>query len=408
MSYLTIVRKEVEELSKLHGWVIVYGRRKTGKTFMLRNLTTWNAYILIRRDLSIRSEEIKIKDVNDLVNKVGEGLKKGQTIIIDEFQRLPIRVLEDLTQFHPHGRLVLSGSSLRIIKEIFEPSSPLLGFFTPMKISLINPKDILSTLSKKYDPIRAVEFSTYLRDPWLIPLHREEEILEFVYKYTCKYWQVVKALVGEVFTEEERTLTRTYEAILSLMGAGVWQPKNIANILYARKIIGEPSSSAIAGYLKNLIEMDLIEAIKIYNSKRKFYRLKSPIMGNFYYLESKYEVTEREATFDELKPTLNTIIHLEIEKFIADLIAQIMNGRKEYLLQPEVDFIITVRGKPKTVGEVKWGTYNKNDIKNFITKTETIPGDKIFIVKKKEEISEKVKILDAEDLINLIKSSSTS
>ena len=72
MSYLTVVRKEVMELHKTCGWIIVYGRRKVGKTFLLRNLTKWDAYILVRRDLSIRSEGIEIENLNDLVNKIGE------------------------------------------------------------------------------------------------------------------------------------------------------------------------------------------------------------------------------------------------------------------------------------------------------------------------------------------------
>jgi len=402
MSYLTVVRKEVEELRKTRGWVIVFGRRKVGKTFLLRNLTKWDVYILVRRDLSIRSEEIKIESLDDLVNKVGEKLKVDDTVIIDEFQRLPMHILEDLTQFHPRGRLILSGSALGIIKKIFGPSSPLLGFFTPIRISLISPRDILSTLSKKYDPVRAVELSAYLRDPWLIPLYGGEELNEFVYRYTCRYWQVVKALLGEVFTEEERTLTRTYEAILSLIGSGKWQPKDIANILYTRGILKEPSSSAIAGYLKNLMEMDLIESTKIYGSKRKFYRIKSPIMENFYYMESRYEVTERETSFEELEPTLNKLVHLEVERLIADLFAEIMGGRREYMLRPEVDFIVTVRGKPKAVGEIKWGNYSKKDLRNFLNKTETIPGEKLFITKEKEETFNGVKILDAKDLVNMI------
>ena len=125
-------------------------------------------------------------------------------------------------------------------------------------------------------------------------------------------------------------------------------------------------------------------------------------MENFYYMESRYEVTERETSFEELEPTLNKLINLEVERLIADLFAEIMGGRREYMLRPEIDFVVTVRDKPKAVGEIKWGNYSKKDLRNFLNKTETIPGEKLFITKKKEETLNGIKILDAKDLASII------
>lgn len=407
MGYITVVRKEVNEIGATRGWVILYGRRKTGKTFLLRNFLEYDAYLFIRRDGSIRSEGIDIREPRQLVENVGKLLTVNKTVVIDEFQRLPENVLEDLTKFHPHGKLVLSGSSLRIVKKIFEPGSPLLGFFTPIKMSLIDPVDILRSLCKLYEPAVAIELAAYLRDPWLIPLYGGEDISRFLYKYTCKYWHTVRALIGEIFTEEERTLTRTYEAILRLIGAGIWKPNEIANILYTRGIIKEPGATSISGYLKNMIDMDLLNAIRIFHSKRKMYRLKSPIMEMFYYLESRYDVTERNVGFAEVKPTIERLIRIAVERYISDLLATITGGRAEYLLEPEVDIIITSRNIPKIIAEVKWGRYSRKDIIKFLQKTQHLPGKKIFVTKKKDTARENAEILDAADLVKLATNQST-
>ncbi|RLE86020.1 MAG: ATP-binding protein, partial [Thermoprotei archaeon] len=329
MYYLTVVRDEVEEINSIKGWILLYGRRKVGKTFLLKNFVYWDAYITVRRDLSLRTENVEIQKMEDFTNKVGNLLEKDYVVVIDEFQRLPEHILEDLTCFYPKGRLILSGSSLGIVRKFFEPKSPLLGFFTPYKLSLIRPVNIFSTLVKSYDPVKSLELASYMRDPWLIPLYNGEDIVSFIYRYSCKYWQTVKALIGEVFFEEERTLTRTYEAILSLLGSRVWKVKDIVGILYAKRIIKEPSSSYVSGFIKNLMDMDLVEGIKLFKTRRKYYRLKSPIMETFYYLESKYDVSEREVSLDEVKPTLENIIRLEVEDFIADLFACYFKGRRE-------------------------------------------------------------------------------
>ncbi len=405
MDYITVVRSEAKELENIRGWILLYGRRKVGKTFLLKNFMKWDAYIVVRRDLSLRAENIKINNIKEIPEKVGSLLEEERIVVIDEFQRLPESVLEDLTEYHPKGRLILSGSSLGAVRKIFEPKSPLLGFFTPYKLSLIQPLDILSALLQKYSPIKAVELASYLRDPWLIPLYGDEDITTFIYKYTCKYWQVVKALLGEVFAEEERTLTKIYEAIISLLGSRIWKIKEIANTLYTKGVISEPSSSHVSGFMKNLIEMDLVEAIKLYESRRKYYKLKSPIMETYYFLENKYDVSERQVSLSEVKPALEYSIRLQVEDYLADLTAQIYEGRREYSVMPEIDSIITVRRKIKAVVEVKWGNYSKKDLEKFYKKTETIPGEKIFITRKKEEsLYKTIKIIDAEDLATQVKS----
>jgi len=402
VSYLIVVRSEAEEIEGLGGWVLLYGRRKVGKTFLLKKFLEWDCYVSVRRDLSLRVSGAEIGGVRELPEAVGAVLGKGGVVVIDEFQRLPWWVLEDLTAYHPEGRLILSGSSLGVARRVFEPRSPLLGFFTPYKLSLVRPADIVPAVTSRYGAVRGVEAAAYLRDPWLIPLYRGGDVARFVYEYSCRYWESVKALLGEVFAEEERVLTKTYEAILSLLGARVWRLSEAANILYAKGLLREPSSSHVAGFVRNLVEMDLVTSLKIYGSRRRIYRLKSSIMEAYYYLDSKYDVSERGVSYGEVEPTVELLLRQHVEDLVADLAAQYYGGRREYSLKPEIDFIVTRRGRPVATGEVKWGGYTNSDLENFRSKTAALPGLKIFVTREKDREKYKdVHLVDAEDIAGL-------
>ncbi len=398
MDYI-IKRKEAIEINKEKTWRMVYGRRKTGKTFLLRNFCKFDAYFLVKKDLTIFAGE-KQMSIEEMSKEVKELLALGKSAVIDEFQRLDESLLEEFTVIHPKGTLVVSGSSMKIVKKLFEPNSALLGFFTPMKITFISPTDTLKGLKTKLSSSQAIELATFTREPWLIPLYNGENITDFVYKVITKSRFIISSLLGEIFSEEERELSRKYEAILRLIGSGVWKTKEIASTLSSRGIIPDPSVTNLIQYLKNLEEMELVEAIKIYNSKSNYYRLASPIMNIYYYLDSRYDISSREISIEEVKPTLEKLINLEIQNFIADFFQEYERGRKEYYLSPqkEFDFIITKRNRLDIIGEVKWKKAEFKDIGRFNETTDGFPGRKIIVFKYG-----KVKdSLNADDIMNCL------
>ncbi|RLI91743.1 MAG: ATP-binding protein [Candidatus Altiarchaeales archaeon] len=404
MGYIiNIIREETRDL-KQKGWILLYGRRKTGKTYLLRNLYHPDVYILVKRDGSIWSEDITV-DMTTISDKIRNLLDQNKIVVIDEFQRLSESILEEIVLSHPRGKLILSGSSLRVVHKIFSPSSTLLGFFSPLKLSLIPPRDIITSLSKKFNPELTIELSTFLRDPWLIPFYSNEKIERFLYRITTNLQATIISLIGEIFTEEEREITNVYEALLSLIGSGVFKNKELASILYSRNVISEPSSSHINQYIKNMEEMDLIEGCRLYGSKMRFNRLKSPIMNIYYYLDDRYNISERYAGFNEVKPTLNKLINLEIQNFCADIFAEFYNGRKEYFLSPdkEIDFIITKRNKPVCVGEVKWGEVKENDVKKFEKNVREFNCDKVLVGKNIDLEHPEITLYDPGDIIELVK-----
>lgn len=405
-----IYRDESDEIIKLNGWILIYGRRKVGKTFLIKNFLEYDVFFRVNRDGSILAEKFAITTINnmdDFSRAVSELLLADKKVVIDEFQRLPESVIERISTLHPKGKVIFSGSSMRVIKKLFGNKSPLLGLAMQYKLGLIRPVNILRELSKKMDAIEAIELAPYLADAWTIPFFTTENNSERVIYDLLKYSKfTVPSLVGEIFTEEEREFTKVYEAILRLIGAGELDYKNIASILAGRKVIPRADSSLIIPYIKNMEGMGLIESLPIYSSKKKMYRLSSSIMEAFFYLADRYGFEDRDVSFEEARPTIEKLRNFAVQNFIGDLFASAYNGKKEYYVTPskEMDFIITVRNKAVLIGEVKWGKYDSNDLKKFVDKTTFIKAEKIFITKNKNETKiDNVKIMDVDDILAMVK-----
>lgn len=400
----TIERSDTRRISKEKHWLLVYGRRKVGKTFLLRELCQFGNYYSIKKDISVISPKGTIS-VSEMVEEIKKLLSQNQTVVVDEFQRLDESVFEELSLLHPKGKLILSGSSLRVIKKVFDPKSPLLGFFTPIKIGFIKPSDLIHGLNRKLPHELLIELCTFFREPWTIPSYNKEEALEFMYGLVTTSKHIITGLIGEVFTEEERELTKKYEAILGLIGTGIWNTKELTSLLYARKLIPDPSQTHLIQYLKNLEEMELVESIKLYNSKGRYYRLTSPLMNMYYYLDSRYDIANRSVSLEELKPTLQKIINLEIQNFIADIFSELYDGRKEYFVSQdkEIDFIITKRNKVEVIGEVKWKIVDQEDVYKFQRNAERLHGKKFLICKETKIKGSDIKIIGSNELVSLVK-----
>ncbi len=401
-----IFREEASEIKKLKGWILIYGRRKVGKTFLIKNFLNYNVYFRVRRDGKIKAEKFILEEINkteDFLKALSELLGKNKTVVIDEFQRLPEFALEEIATVHPKGKIIFSGSSMRVVKKLFGNKSPLLGLAMQYPLSLIRAKNILRELSKKFDAVYAIELSPYLKDPWTIPFFKKEETVRVIYTLLQHSKITIPALIGEIFIEEERELTKVYESIIRAIGAGEWNYKNIAAMLANRKIIGGAESSLVLPYIKNLVEMGIIEPLQIYK-KKKFYKLVSSIMEAFYYLADRYDFEEREVSFEEAKPTIEKLRNLAIQNFIADLFAELYDGRKEYFISPqrEIDFIITKRNKIEVIGEVKWKKIEKADLEKFRKNSEFLKGRKILICKEGYIKDKEIEVINAKKLVEIV------
>ncbi|MCK5252798.1 MAG: ATP-binding protein, partial [Thermoplasmata archaeon] len=343
-----------------------------GKTFLVDNFVAHDVFFTVRIDRSISARGIDLKrlsDLDDLTRVVTELLNEGKTVVIDEFQRLPMVVMEDIARAHPHGKLILTGSSMRVVERYTGRNSPLLALVRPFKLDIIRPSDILASLVDRMSPEKAVSSAPILRDPWTIPYNTSGNLLKDT---IAMLPAVVPGLVGEIFTEDERILTTTYSSILSMIGSGVTDHHRIADTLYRRKIIGSGSSSHVIPFMRNMVKMGLLERTPVYKKKKHVYSIPSIPIRMFYYLDSRYDISDRTVDFREVSPAAEGLLRTGIEEFVGDLLAQVVGGSKQILKEAEreVDVLIIFRKRPALVGEVKWGKATKGDISNFLSKVE--------------------------------------
>ena len=404
---MNVIRNETSELEKVQTWVLLYGRRKTGKTYLLRNSVPYDVYFHVRIDGSITNygEGTDI-DQEYLMKNLSKLLKEDKTIVIDEFQRLPERFYDDVSLLHPDGKLILTGSSLKIVNKVMSRNSPLLGMLYPLHLSIIDPIDIVRSFPEDLSLERAFELAPFLQDPWTIPLLEGNwEISSLVRAIPA----IVPGLIGEVFTLEEKELSRTYEAILAMIGSGETDTKRIANVLFTRGIISNPGSNYISPYVRNMEKMGLIRQDRYWKGRGIRYSLISAPMELYHFLNSRYDLEIRQVSFSEIQPTVEMYVTRAVERFIGDLLARIHDGRIELIKRPdrEIDILITKRNRPVLVAEVKWGHVNNKDISNFKGKVEDFHCEKAIFSKERFEDDEVMSLIPS-DVFDMAKSLSTA
>ncbi len=403
MVQISIKRSEADFINANPGWTMVYGRRKVGKTYMLLHYIDHDAYFSVNSDRTVHSPALpggRIDRLETFTEVVLGMLREGKTCVVDEFQRLPVRPLEDIARAHPSGRLILSGSSMRTTEEFMGRNSPLLGLVIPSRLDLVRPSDLLASLSGPMTGEHALGLAPILRDPWTTTILDGEPFME---RFVAGLRLMVPALVGEIFMDEERSLTQVYAAILSLIGGGHQDTWEIAQILGSRGIVRTGASANVLPYMNNMVGMGLLERTRAYGTKKFIYSMPSFPMGLYYYLDSRYGFSDRDVTYSEVAPTVEARLRLGIEGFLADLFAEALGGRKELYkaYDNELDLLVTVRNRPKLVGEVKWGRATKGDVSHFLSKVEDLRCRKVFVSRERIDTDE-VEVLTPDDIVRMV------
>ncbi len=402
MVNIELMRSVSESIDSLPGWALVYGRRKVGKTYIIEHFVSHDVYTAVRLDGSVWIKGLAISSIGDIAEfpkLVTSLLEEGRTVVIDEFQRLPMWVLEDIARAHPSGRLILSGSSMRVSHTIMGRNSPLLALLRPFRIGPVSPIDVLSSLSPTFVPTKALENAPILRDPWTVPFFEGKDPLKHLVDMVP---HMVPGLVGEIFSADERELTRTYSSILAIIGSGDGDPKDIAKKLHERGITSTGASANVIPYMNNMVEMGLLEKTKVYGKRKYLYSIPSFPITLFYYLESRYAISDGNVAYEGIRPTAENALRSGIETFIADLFTEVVGGRKELIKTAvrEIDVLVTVRGKPALVGEVKWGRATKGDVSDFLAKVDGMRCRKVFVCRRRIDTDE-VEVLTPRDLVEM-------
>lgn len=377
---------ETKRIKEFKKWVFVFGRRKTGKTFLIKNFIDYDDYFFVKRDKTILAKEGKI-NYEAFLNILKRSLEENKKIVIDEFHRLGDDFFDFLHFIGTGGRLIVLSSTLFLSKKLLAAKSPILGLFAEVPVGLIKIIDCLKELRRKINIKKnLVEAAIFAREPLIAREFNDEEPRVFLRKILISSINIVPSLIGEIFIEEERSLSAIYEGILRAIADGKVISTEISSYLFSAKLIEKDNPGLIQQHLNNLIKFGIIKRIIVYNKNKFVYKHVSPLARLFYYADEKYNISERVLTETESDRIINEIMPKIVEENIREfltekygLIETVVEGKDH-----DVDALLLKFKKPELAVEIKWK--DKIDLHDLI-KTE----------KNLETISAKRKLLFVPD-----------
>jgi len=328
------------------GRKLVYGRRKTGKTFYTRHVLREHDYYIVRKGGSIYDP---ISDEEISVPALLRLCRTGTKIILDEFHRAPSRLFDAIHAGECRGDLVLVTSSLHYHERLLlGREAPLLGLFRARRVGLLNPIELLSAPWDSIDR-DTFELLVFYQEPSLIGWSLEDIALHG--------WDFAYSLTGEIIDEEDMALTSRMIGVLEAISHGNTRISEIAQYLYSRGYTSSPSTGHVSKYLAILARIGLIERIPIAGSKRSVYRHASPVTEAAFYLHARYGHPETPIPTGRLLTVLReNIIPRLVERFVERFFSHLLGLRPVVLRHEKEDIDIALaRGRRVVlVGEVKW------------------------------------------------------
>jgi len=396
-----IKRREASFINGLKKWAFLYGRRKTGKTFLVKNFVKFDEYYFIKRDRTIiNSKEISYETFIELLKL---NLKNNKTIVIDEFHRLGDGFLDFLHSIGTSGKLILLSSTLYLSKKLLSSGSPLLGLVAEIPLGLI-PLDLTlkEVCNLKYEKKEAMELAIFCREPIVIDYIKEgANARELIANILIATKHTVPALIGEIFTEEDRQISNVYEGILRAVSVGKKKAGEIANHLFSKKLIQKESSTMIQQYLKNLIEFGMLKRIFIFNKNEYKYELISPLIWLYFYSDEKYNYGE-EATPEKVKIIMQELMPKFVESAIREFFSY-KHGLTEAIIEDkdyDIDGCLLKFKKPEILLEVKWRKIKESELHKIEENLNKFDSKRkiLFVPDKGKLKSTSLEILDVGDL----------
>jgi len=382
-----IINRKLSKDFEVNKIRLVYGRRKTGKSFYVENFVKYDKYLFVYRDKSIK--DIKTND-NWSYDELKRYLSDNQSkvIVIDEFHRLDSE-FSDFLHSKRFNNIILITSSIHIANKLISEKSPILGLVYPIEFSLIKPCEILPLVKGA----NLLEYSVFLREPALIELFDNKEGFDdFLVKFYnfSKYWS--SALFGEIFEDEDRKLTELYEAIVRAISLGKCSFGEITTYLYNNNLIKKDNPGFISAYLDILVKIGVIKKVELYGKTRRYiYKLMSVPIDFFFYIDSKYGSNIGK---NELLEAWKNKESFYIEDFVGELLSNYYGCTqiKYSLPDKEIDVVLRKFQKLKVIGSVKWTSIDKVDLV-AVKKNLDVDhvSEKFLLVKNKKN---KIKTID--------------
>jgi uncharacterized protein len=379
---------------------LVYGRRKTGKSFFVENFVSFDKFFFIYRDKSISNIKTFEKiNYNELKRYILDN--KNKTIVIDEFHRLGDDFL-DFLHSHRVNNIIIITSSLHIAKNILSKKSPVLGLVYPIEFDLIKSCELINNFKNNFVDL---EYLLFFQEPTLLELYdKKESFKEFILKsYNfSKYW--LPALFGEIFEDEDRKLSQVYEGVIRALSLGKNTVGEITTYLFNNNLISKESSGSISPYLDILIKIGVVKKIELLGKSKRFVYLLTSIPIDFFtYVNSKYGDN---VSSSDLLSSWNNKISFYVEDFLSDLMSKYYGLKiiKYTLPNHEIDVSLLKHKKLNVIGSVKWSD-KKIDFSLIKKNLDLDVENKFLFVKDKSKIDSVVdiKVYDQKDLIYFCK-----
>ncbi len=366
---------------------MLFGRRKTGKTFYTRfALPDYKYYIVRRGGKFFDPEEGEEYDLKVFLKMCGDKT------IVDEFHRSDPKFLDALQSGQCPNNLVLITSTMHFYKKFVEgPGAPLKGLFSLKNVGLISPIELLSGEIKSKEDFKRL---IWYQEPTLIGKSVEDCVLSGTI--------FARSLTGEILDEEDVTHSRRYDAILESIAYGKNSLSEIANHLHGAGVIEKASTSLITKYIDIMIKTGLIEKMEIWGKKKgSFYRHVSPLTEIAYYLDAKYDLKDLNLPWGFIRDAVYVRLPFLIERFVERFMAEYFGMKPVKIMDPEIDIALVKFKRLGVVAEVKWRKdITKKDIRNAERKLEMFSqAKKILVVPDKNEVPyTELEVWDTEEL----------
>ena len=392
---LFVRRNELESFLRGGGGRrLLYGRRKTGKTFYVRHVLRDRQYFIVRRGGAFYDpfacEEFGLSAFLRVCRVNG--------VIVDEFHRADPRFFDALQAGECGEDLTLITSTLHYFRKFIEGSeAPLLGLFSIRRVGLVSPLDLLRHKWGAEANKELIELLTLYQEPTLIGKELRDAVLagrEFV-----------TALLGEVLDEEDITFTRRFHAVLEAVASGKDRLTEIAAYTHSRNQAPTSSTSHIVKYVDALIKAGLLERVEIWGKRRgSRYRHSSPLTDLIYYLHAKYGFFDTPLTWGFIERAVKERMPTLIERFTERLLAEAYGLKPIKIIEPEIDIALTKFRKIALVAEVKWvNKIRREDLRKAEEKLARYPeARKLLIVPDASATPETwLEVMDAKDISKL-------
>ncbi len=346
--------------------IILYGRRRVGKTFLLNHFIKSKEHVYYLCSKDKEGEQIKLiskkfgellKDEAVIINPFSKWgdlflylhkkiVDKKLVFVIDEFPYLVdvnksiVSIIQKYWDEYLGNTplyLVLCGSSISMMeKSTLSQKSPLYGRRTGQwKLKPFNFRDFVQLFAKSsdlediiiyYSIIGGIPFYFEKLDPTL-------SVKENIFNSIFKKGEVLYD-EGESLLKQELSEPDTYMAILKAVAGGSSRQSEIANA------VGMPSTS-LPRYLKTLTNLDILEKKTPVTEKARSKKSLYIIKDNFFRFWFKFVYPNRSYIEEENKEKLELVLSTDLNSFVG---RSFENVCREFLRSSNLPLVATKTG----------------------------------------------------------------